>query len=64
MLQSGAPLAYRLPGRIGLELRISVRGELRVLAKPDEVRVYVFRHRPAIKTLDWPALLFRALKMR
>jgi len=64
MLQSGAPLARRLPGRIGLELRMIVQGGLRVLEKLDAVRGDVFRERPALKTLDWPVMLSRALRMR
>jgi squalene synthase HpnC len=64
MLQSGAPLARRLPGRIGLELRMIVQGGLRVLEKLDAVRGDVFRLRPELKTLDWPLMMFRALGMR
>ena len=64
MLQSGAPLARRLPGRIGLELRMIVQGGLRVLEKLDAVRGDVYRLRPVLKTLDWPLMMFRALGMR
>ncbi len=64
MLQSGAPLASRLPGRIGLELRMIVQGGLRILDKLDAVRGDVFRRRPVLKTLDWPLIMFRALGMR
>jgi phytoene/squalene synthetase len=64
MLQSGAPLARRLPGRIGLELRMIVQGGLRVLEKIEAVRGDVFRLRPVLKPLDWPLMMFRALGMR
>ena len=64
MLESGAPLARRLPGRIGLELRMIVQGGMRVLEKLDAVRGDMFRQRPVLKTLDWPVMLFRALRMR
>jgi squalene synthase HpnC len=64
MLQSGAPLATRLPGRIGLELRMIVQGGLRILEKLDAVDGDVFNRRPVLKTLDWPQMLFRALRMR
>ena len=64
MLESGAPLARRLPGRIGLELRMIVQGGLRVLEKLDAVCGDVFRERPVLKTLDWPVMLSRALRMR
>jgi squalene synthase HpnC len=64
MLQSGAPLARRLPGRIGLELRMIVQGGLRILEKLDAVSGDVFRSRPELKPLDWPLMMIRALKMR
>jgi phytoene/squalene synthetase len=64
MLQSGAPLAGRLPGRIGLELRMIVQGGLRILEKLDAVRGDVFRQRPVLKALDWPVMISRALGLR
>ena len=64
MINSGAPLALRLPGRIGLELRLVVQGGLRILEKIDAVQGDVFRHRPVLGTLDWPLLFCRALLMR
>ena len=64
MLESGAPLAKRLPGWIGLELRMIVQGGLRVLEKLDAIRGDVFRQRPVLKTLDWPLMMVRALRMR
>jgi squalene synthase HpnC len=64
MINSGAPLALRLPGRIGLELRLVVQGGLRILEKIDAVQGDVFRHRPVLGPLDWPLLFCRALLMR
>jgi len=64
MLLVGAPLATRLPGRIGLEIRTIVQGGLRVLEKLESVRGDVFRHRPVLHAWDWPLLLWRALAMR
>ena len=64
MINSGAPLALRLPGRIGLELRLVVQGGLRILEKIDAVQGDIFRHRPVLGTLDWPLLCCRALLMR
>jgi squalene synthase HpnC len=63
MLQSGAPLAKRLPGRIGLELRMIVQGGLRILEKLDRVHGDVFHHRPVLHVWDWPLMLARALVM-
>jgi squalene synthase HpnC len=61
MLESGAPLAKRLPGRIGLELRMIVQGGRRILDKLDAVRGDVYRHRPVLRARDWPLMMLRAL---
>ncbi len=59
-LISGAPLAKRLPGRVGLELRMIVMGGIRILDKLRASRGDVFRHRPVLQPYDWPAMLFRS----
>jgi squalene synthase HpnC len=64
MLLSGAPLATRLPGRIGLEIRTVVQGGLRILEKLENARGDIFRHRPVLGPFDWPLMLTRALVMR
>jgi len=64
LLLSGAPLALRLPGRIGLEIRAVVQGGLRILEKMERVQGDVFRHRPVLKPLDWPLILCRAVMAR
>jgi len=64
LMLSGAPLALRLPGRIGLEIRTVVQGGLRILEKLERVRGDVFRHRPVLRLLDWPLLFCRALLSR
>ncbi|MGH8736531.1 MAG: squalene synthase HpnC [Burkholderiales bacterium] len=61
LLRSGAPLGRRLPGRIGLEIRATVQGGLRVLDRLGAARFDVFRRRPVLKWYDWPLLLWRAL---
>ena len=61
MFRSGEPLGRRLPGRIGLEIRATVQGGLRVLDKLDAVQFDVFRRRPILEWYDWPLLLWRAL---
>ena len=63
LLQSGAPLATRLRGRIGLELKMIVQGGLRITDKLAAVRYDAFRQRPILKPLDWPLMLVRALAM-
>jgi squalene synthase HpnC len=63
MLESGAPLAVELPGRIGLELRMVVQGGRRVLEKLAAVNGDVFRHRPVLGAIDWLLMLLRAARM-
>ena len=64
MMSLGAPLARRLPGRIGLEIRTVVQGGLRILEKLERARGNVFRRRPVLRPWDWPLLLARALVMQ
>ena len=61
LIISGAPLGRALPGRIGLEIRITVQGGLRILEKIDTVEGDVYHHRPVLQTWDWPLMLTRAL---
>jgi squalene synthase HpnC len=61
MLQSGAPLGRELPGRIGLEIRATVQGGLRILEKLEGAQCDMFNHRPVLKWHDWPVILARAL---
>jgi len=61
LMLSGAPLGRRLPGRVGLEIRATVQGGLRILDKIEAVGYDVFRLRPVLKALDWPLLLLRAV---
>jgi squalene synthase HpnC len=60
LMLSGAPLGRTLPGRIGLEIRTTVAGGLRILEKIRAVDYDVFRRRPVLRPLDWPLLLLRA----
>ncbi len=61
MLLTGAPLGQALPGRIGLELRMIVMGGKRVLDKLQAGGGDVFRHRPVLRSIDWPVMLYRSL---
>jgi squalene synthase HpnC len=63
MLESGAPLAKRLPGRVGWELRLVVQGGLRILEKIETVRFDVFKRRPKLGLADWLVMLWRAVRM-
>ncbi|HHU94451.1 MAG TPA: squalene synthase HpnC [Alcaligenaceae bacterium] len=64
LLQQGMPLAKRLPGRIGLELRLIVLGGLRILERIDQVRYDVFNARPKLGKTDWLLLCSRLLTTR
>jgi len=61
MIDSGLPLARSLPGRIGLEIRATLQGGLRILEKIEAVGYDVFRRRPVLRPIDWPLLMLRAL---
>lgn len=62
LLHFGQPLGRRLPGRIGLELRLIVQGGLRILEKIEHVDFDVFRRRPTLGAYDWTLMLARALR--
>ena len=64
MMLAGAPLALRLPGRIGWELRLVIQGGLRILERIDAVGYDVFHRRPRLRKADWPLLAWRAIGMR
>jgi phytoene synthase len=61
LILEGAPLGRALPGRVGLEIRATVQGGLRILEKIERVGYDVFRRRPVLKPLDWPMLLLKAV---
>ncbi len=61
LLHFGAPLAHRLPGRIGLELRLVIQGGLRILERIDACDGDVFLNRPVLRPRDWSIMLWRAL---
>jgi phytoene synthase len=58
---AGAPLGRALPGRVGLEIRATIQGGLRILEKIERAGYDVFHRRPVLKATDWPLLLLRAL---
>ena len=61
LMLSGAELGKTLPGRVGLEIRATVQGGLRILEKIERVGYDVFRRRPVLKPVDWPLLLLRSV---
>ena len=61
MMLEGASLGRVLPGRIGLEIRATVEGGLRILDKLDRAGYDMFHHRPVLRPADWPLLLWKAI---
>ncbi|MDR3213352.1 MAG: squalene synthase HpnC [Azoarcus sp.] len=60
-LNAGAPLARRLPGRIGWELRLIVGGGLRILDRIEAVGYDVFARRPRLGFADKLSVAWYAL---
>lgn len=63
LMLGGAPLAGRLAGRIGWELRLIVQGGLRILERIEAVDYDVFRRRPKLAKADYLLMGWRALRM-
>jgi squalene synthase HpnC len=63
LMREGAPLALRVPGRAGWELRLVVQGGLRILEKIRAMEHAALTRRPRLTPLDLPLLAWRALRM-
>ncbi len=59
MLESGAPLADRLRGRIGLELALIIEGGLLVANKLHRLNTRGIRARPVVRAHDWATIVVR-----
>jgi squalene synthase HpnC len=64
LLAEGAPLVWRLPGRVGWELRLVVQGGRRILEKIAALQYRTLSQRPTLGPRDWPLMLWRAARMR
>lgn len=64
ILQAGAPLGKKLPGRLGLEMRMIIAGGERILKKIHSVRGDVFNARPILQPHDWLYMFYRALRAK
>ncbi len=60
---SGAPLALRVPGRAGWELRLVVQGGLRILEKIEFHDYRSWLHRPKLRPSDVGLMLWRSCRM-
>jgi squalene synthase HpnC len=63
LMQSGASLPRRVPGRAGWELRLVVQGGLRILDAIAAVEHRSWQSRPKLGKADVPRMLWRALWM-
>ncbi|MDP1688124.1 squalene synthase HpnC [Hydrogenophaga sp.] len=63
LMQLGAPLARRVPGRAGWELRLVVQGGLRILELIEELDHRSWQTRVTLQRADMPRLVWRALWM-
>lgn len=63
LMQQGAPLVHRLPGRIGWELRLVVQGGLRILDKVQAQQGRNLHTRLTLHKTDVARMLWRALWM-
>jgi squalene synthase HpnC len=62
LMQQGSPLALRVPGRAGWELRLVVQGGLRILDKIEAGGHRSWKIRPTLGKADLPVLLWRAAR--
>jgi hydroxysqualene synthase len=58
----GAPLAHRVPGRAGWELRLVVQGGLRILEKIEALQWQSWLRRPKLGKSDTVVLLWRSVR--
>ena len=64
LMHEGAPLALRIPGRAGWELRLVVQGGLRILERIQQMDHASLARRPKLTAADLPVLVWRAARMR
>lgn len=62
-MQRGAPLARKVPGRLGWELRLVVQGGARILERIEAMHFRTLSQRPKLGASDLPLLLWRAWRM-
>ncbi len=63
LMQQGAPLVWRVPGRAGWELRLVVQGGLAILDAIAALQHRTWLERPTVRRSDLPRLLWRAWRM-
>ena len=63
LMNSGASIVHRVPGRAGWELRLVVQGGLRILHHIEAIGWRTLQRRPKIGARDVPAMLWQAARM-
>ncbi|MCY7319211.1 MAG: squalene synthase HpnC [Ramlibacter sp.] len=63
LMDRGAGIVHRVPGRAGWELRLVVQGGLRVLDRIEAIGFDTFSGRPALRASDLPPMLWRSVRM-
>ncbi len=61
LMQEGAPLAHRVPGRMGWELRAVVQGGLQIARRLEAGRFDTLAHRPKLGKADALAIFWRTI---
>ncbi|MFN7444182.1 MAG: squalene synthase HpnC [Curvibacter sp.] len=63
LMLEGAPLVHRVPGRAGWELRLVVQGGLRILDRIEALGYNTLQHRPTVRAVDAPRMIWLAVWM-
>jgi hydroxysqualene synthase len=63
LMQRGAPLVKKVPGRAGWELRLVMQGGLRIAEKVEQLGYATLRVRPKLNAWDGAVMLWRAVWM-
>lgn len=63
LMQRGAPLVKKVPGRAGWELRLVVQGGLRIAEKIEQLGFATLRQRPKLNARDAAVMAWRTLWM-
>ena len=61
LMQQGAPLVKKVPGRAGWELRLVVQGGLRIAEKIEQLGFATMQQRPKLNAWDGVVMLWRAV---
>lgn len=63
LMQRGAPLVKKVPGRAGWELRLVVQGGLRIAEKIEQLNFGTLKQRPKLNAWDGAVMVWRSVWM-